>query len=86
MSVSMNQTLEAVSSTFTLVKDSWDYIMETHTADFVGAEVYQHLFALVPNVASIFTKPKNEMSIKMGNMLEMIVSCASDPDNMKQQV
>ena len=86
MSVSMNQTLEAVSSTFTLVKDSWDYIMETHTADFVGAEVYQHLFALVPNVASIFTKPKNEMSIKMGNMLEMIVSCASDPDNMKQQL
>jgi hemoglobin-like flavoprotein len=86
MTVSMNQTLEAVSSTFTLVKDSWDYIMETHTADFVGAEVYQHLFALVPNVASIFTKPKNEMSIKMGNMLEMIVSCASDPDNMKQQL
>jgi hypothetical protein len=34
--VSMNQTLEAVSSTFTLVKDSWDHIMDRHTAEFVG--------------------------------------------------
>ena len=37
MTVSMNQTLEAVSSTFTLVKDSWEYIMDRHTAEFVGA-------------------------------------------------
>jgi hypothetical protein len=36
MTVSMNQTLEAVNSTFTLVRDSWNYIMDRHTAEFVG--------------------------------------------------
>jgi hemoglobin-like flavoprotein len=62
------------------------YILHTHTHTYTHSMVYEKLFQLVPNVASIFTKPRQEMAIKMGNMLEMLVSCASEPDNMKQQL
>jgi hemoglobin-like flavoprotein len=86
MTVCMTQTLEEVGSTLTVVRDSWDSMMSKYSSEDIGKMVYEKLFQLVPNVASIFTKPKQEMAIKMGNMLEMLVSCASEPDNMKQQL
>jgi len=69
MTVAMQVTGDAVGSSLTLVRDSWDQIMERYSSEIVGGLVYEHLFALVPNVATIFTKPMNEMAIKMGNML-----------------
>ena len=86
MSVCMKQTLEEVGSTLTIVRDSWDTMMINHSSEDIGSKVFDKLFQLVPNVANIFTKPKQEMAIKMGNMLEMLVSCASEPENMKQQL
>ncbi|EKX39152.1 hypothetical protein GUITHDRAFT_55510, partial [Guillardia theta CCMP2712] len=52
----------------------------------LGEMVYDHLFKLAPNVTSLFTKSREYMAIKMGDMLCMLVSFADDPDNMKQQV
>ncbi|EKX33440.1 hypothetical protein GUITHDRAFT_56489, partial [Guillardia theta CCMP2712] len=52
----------------------------------LGEMVYDHLFRLAPNVASLFTKPREYMAVKMGDTLGMLVSFADDPENMKQQV
>jgi hemoglobin-like flavoprotein len=70
MTICMTQTLEEVGSTLSVVRDSWDLIMNKVSAEDIGRMIYEKLFQLAPNVANIFTKPKQEMAIKMGNMLE----------------
>ncbi|EKX39124.1 hypothetical protein GUITHDRAFT_60729, partial [Guillardia theta CCMP2712] len=69
-----------------IVRDCWDIIMEHYEPSDLGEMVYDHLFRLAPNVASLFTQPRVYMAVKMGDMLGMLVSFADDPDNMKQQV
>ena len=56
--------------------DSWEIITENKTARQLGELLYDYLFTLVPNVRHMFTKSHEEMAIKMGDALEMIISCA----------
>ena len=76
MTVAMAQTLEDEGSTLTLVLDSWEIITANKTAREVGELLYDYLFTLVPNVRHMFSKSREEMAIKMGDALEMIISCA----------
>ena len=80
MTVAMAQTLEDEGSTLTLVLDSWEIIAENKSAREVGELLYDYLFTLVPNVRHMFSKSREEMAIKMGDALEMIISCAEVND------
>jgi hemoglobin-like flavoprotein len=86
MTVAMAQTLEDEGSTLTLVMDSWEIIAETKTARELGELLYDYLFSLVPNVRNMFTKSREEMAIKMGDALEMIISCAENPGSLQDQL
>jgi len=86
MTIAMKVTLKEVSSMYNVVRDSWELIQESKSSIEMGALVFDYLFSLVPNVATIFTKSRQEMAIKMGNMLDMIITCAEVPDNMKKQL
>lgn len=86
MTVAMEQTLEDEGSTLTLVMDSWEIIAETKTARELGELLYDYLFSLVPNVRNMFTKSREEMAIKMGDALEMIISCAENPGSLQDQL
>eukprot|EP00960_Hanusia_phi_P029720 748121-Hanusia_phi.AAC.6 len=86
LSEALEQSLKDVGSTLSIVRDCWDVIMEHYEPSDLGEMVYDHLFRLAPNVASLFTQPRVYMAVKMGDMLGMLVSFADDPDNMKQQV
>jgi hemoglobin-like flavoprotein len=82
MTVAMAQTLEDEGSTLTLVLDSWGIVTENKTARDVGERLYDHLFTLVPNVKHMFSKSREEMAIKMGDALEMLISCAEVNDSL----
>ncbi len=71
---------------YNVVRDSWELIQESKSSIEMGALVFDYLFSLVPNVATIFTKSRQEMAIKMGNMLDMIITCAEVPDTMKKEL
>jgi hemoglobin-like flavoprotein len=86
MTIAMTVTLKEVSSMYNVVRDSWELIQERKSSIEMGALVFDYLFSLVPNVAMIFTKSRQEMAIKMGNMLDMIITCAEVPDHMKKQL
>ena len=66
----------------TLVMDSWEIITENKTARQLGELLYDYLFTLVPNVRHMFTKSHEEMAIKMGDALEMLISCAEVHDSL----
>jgi hemoglobin-like flavoprotein len=86
MSIAMKITIQEVGSMYNVVRDSWELIQESKSSIEMGALVFDYLFSLVPSVETIFTKSRQEMAIKMGNMLDMIITCAEDPDNMKKQL
>jgi len=80
MTVAMAQTLEDEGSTLTLVMDSWEIIMQNKTARELGELLFDYLFTLVPNVRHLFVRSREEMAIKMGDALEMLISCAEVND------
>ncbi|EKX33177.1 hypothetical protein GUITHDRAFT_120658 [Guillardia theta CCMP2712] len=82
----LDQSLKEVGSTLSVVRDCWESILEQYTPADLGELIYDQLFKLAPNVASLFTKPREVMAIKMGNTLGTLVSFADDPESMKQQV
>eukprot|EP00960_Hanusia_phi_P043232 755945-Hanusia_phi.AAC.1 len=82
----LDQSLKEVGSTLSVVRDCWESILEQYTPAELGEHIYDHLFKLAPNVATLFTKPREVMAIKMGNTLGTLVSFADDPESMKQQV
>eukprot|EP00960_Hanusia_phi_P058685 763951-Hanusia_phi.AAC.4 len=86
LGTSLDQTLKQVGSTLSVVRDSWESVLEKYTPGELGEMVYDHLFRLAPNVATLFNKPREYMAVKMGDTLGMLVSFADDPENMKQQV
>uniref|UniRef100_A0A7S4PAX6 Globin family profile domain-containing protein n=3 Tax=Guillardia theta TaxID=55529 RepID=A0A7S4PAX6_GUITH len=86
LSRALEHSLVDVGSTLGVVRESWEIILEKYDPAHLGEMVYDHLFKLAPNVTSLFTKSREYMAIKMGDMLCMLVSFADDPDNMKQQV
>ncbi len=82
MTVAMAQTLEDEGSTLTLIMDSWEIITENKTARELGELLFDYLFTLVPTVRQLFVKSRQEMAIKMGDALEMLISCAEVNDSL----
>ena len=80
MTVAMAQTLDDEGSTLTLVMDSWEIITENKTSRDVGEMLFEYLFTLVPNLRHLFVRSRQEMAIKMGDALEMLISCAEVND------
>eukprot|EP00960_Hanusia_phi_P077695 768729-Hanusia_phi.AAC.2 len=74
LSKALDQSLVEVGSTLGIVRDSWESILERYIPADLGEMVYDCLFRLAPNVATLFNKPREYMAVKMGDTLGMLVT------------
>mmetsp|Transcript_2693 Transcript_2693/g.4326 ORF Transcript_2693/g.4326 Transcript_2693/m.4326 type:complete len:442 (+) Transcript_2693:215-1540(+) len=82
----VNQTLEEAGNNSTLVSQSWDIACDYFPDDQVGEMFFDTLLEMAPNLHSVFSKPRQVLSLKFTEMLGTLVGLQGKADDSNEQL
>mmetsp|Transcript_48663 Transcript_48663/g.99363 ORF Transcript_48663/g.99363 Transcript_48663/m.99363 type:complete len:1196 (+) Transcript_48663:44-3631(+) len=86
VSETLLQTMDEVANDQTVITRSWDMALDNYDELELAGLLFDTLFEIAPNLRSVYSKPRQTMSVKFMDMLSTLVSFHGEQARVEEQI